>query len=313
MYDHIHQKNNVIKTGLTEFDAILNGGIHVPSLIVMLAESNMGKSLIKSAISSNLITQNKKILYLHGELSEQYMAERLVRNILDLSNEELRNLTEKSFFDRFIEISKNIGNSIIYRRFAPGVTNVGHIRQLLRDLEIKYKFIPDLIMLDYLGLFAPLAVSNNAGSNEKGIVKCQELQALISDYNIPVFTSAQANRSGYGKSKLDPTNIADAIGIFAEADAVVGVTQTEEQREMPIPIYTWDLMKSRFGLNKQEATIGINYDKMRLINVGDENDSQVSKIREEKDRQVVNEATREINKKLKEEKSIKKYFEIEEW
>jgi len=312
MYEHIHQVNNVIKTGLNDFDKILNGGIHVPSLTVLIAESNMGKSLIKSAISSNLITQNKKVLYLHGELSEQYMAERMVRNILDLSGEELKSLTEDSFFKRFKEVAKNIGNNIMYKRFSPGSTNVNHIRQLMRDYEIKHKFVPDIIMLDYLGLFAPMGVSVNAGSNEKGIVKCQELQGFIADYNIPILTSAQSNRSGYGKSKLDPTNIADAIGIFAEADAVVGVTQTDEQREMPIPLYTWDLMKSRFGINKKSITIGINYEKMGLINVGDE-DEDMSKIKSENDKQIVDKATKDINDKIKSNKKSKKFFEIEEW
>ena len=311
MYEHIHQKNNVIKTGLTDFDVIMNGGIHVPSLTVLIAESNMGKSLIKSAVASNMVLANKNILYLHGELSEPYMAERSVRNLLDLTEEELKALPEKVFYKRFEEMAEKAGNHIKFKRFAPGSFNVNHMRQLMSDFKIKHNFVPDLIMLDYLGLFAPASCNKNANSNEKGTVKCQELQGFIADYNIPILTSAQANRGGYGKSKLDPTNIADAIGIFAEADVVIGVTQTEEQRELIIPIYSWDVLKTRFGLNKKHVSIGINYAKMKLLNVTDDNDAEIVNINNSIENSVVSEATKNIMNGIKKEKKHKRDLIIE--
>ena len=232
--------------------------------------SNLGKTLIKCAVAANMILNNHKVVYVTCELSEEYIGERILQNMFDVDRDRLGELSREEFGRVYRKFKDKMKNSLVIKKYGAGKSNVNHIVSLFKDLESKKKFKTDILILDYLGIFSAYGVSKNANSNDIGKVKCQELESLAFEYDIPILTSAQSNRSGYGKSELDPTNIADAIGIFTETDVVIGVTQTEELRELNPPLYSWTVLKNRFGLNLKSFRIGICYEKMRLYNV-DEN------------------------------------------
>lgn len=305
MYEHFHSTEKTIPTGIKSFDKLIRGGLHRQSVTVLLAESGKGKTLISCAITANQILRNYKVLYVTLELSETYIGERIMQNILNMDQEDLRSLSKESFLKRCEKIRKKVKDLLFIIKYPAQGLNVNSLRFLMKELKTKQKFEPDIIMLDYLGLFAPANIAVNANSNDKGVTKCQELQAFVHEYDLPIFTGAQSNRSGYGSNYLNPTNIADAIGIFMEADLVVGVTQTEDQRELSTPIYTWQIMKSRFGLDKGIAPVGVIYEKMKLIDLEDENGNNF------KNNGNIEKATDEVNGMIKSEKKKKRNSIIE--
>lgn len=300
IYDHIHSNNIVVPTGVKEFDNKIQGGFHKKSVSIILAEGGKGKTLILCAFSANMILQNYKVLYITLELSEEYIGERIIQNIFNIEQTNLKNLSKESLVNKFEKVKTGVGDKLIIKKYAAGVLNTNMLKSLVGELQGKLKFEPDIIMIDYLGLFAALGVGKDAGSNEKGIAKCQELEAFADEYNIPVVVPAQSNRSGYGSSSLNPKNIADAIGIFTETDLVVGITQTEEQRELSTPVYSWSIMKNRFGLNMQGLNVGVNYDKMRLINLdSDELIKENDRIDMEKIKNIISDTDFKQEDKMK--------------
>lgn len=310
MYEHLHSSDVTIPTGLKDFDRLIGGGLHRSSTLVYIAQSNMGKTLLKCSIAANLILQNYKVTFVTLELTEEYIGDRILKNIMNLEQDELVSLPKESFMKRYAKICEKVKSLLVIKKYPSGSVNTNHLRNLLNELEIKKKFITDVLIVDYLGILAAAAVNKNSNSNDKGIAKVQELNGLAEERKIPIISSAQANRSGYGSSVLDPTNIADSIGIFAEAYVVVGVTQTEEQRNLPTPIYLWRILKNRFGINLTDTTIGINYSKMRLINLDEEQAEQENHSQNE---QQINEAAEEIHFNLKntKKKKQKKFIDFQ--
>ncbi len=64
-------KEERIKTGITEFDCVLGGGI-VPGMVILIGgEPGIGKSTLMLQISNKLAKESKKILYVSGEESTQ--------------------------------------------------------------------------------------------------------------------------------------------------------------------------------------------------------------------------------------------------
>ena len=64
-------KDGRIKTGITEFDCVLGGGI-VPGMVILIGgEPGIGKSTLMLQISNKLAKESKKILYVSGEESTQ--------------------------------------------------------------------------------------------------------------------------------------------------------------------------------------------------------------------------------------------------
>ncbi len=291
------EETEFIPTGIDHFDKDLKGGVHRGSSTIFIAESGMGKSLVKCAVAANICLQNYKVLYITLELSEKYMGERILQNVLDTAQDDLRKLTKEQFGVYYDKMSNKLNGLLRLKKYTAGMFNANGLRYFLGELKTKENFVPDVIMVDYLGLFEAMGVNKNSNSNDKGIAKMQELNAIADDYNVALISSAQCNRSGYGATQFDPTNLADSIGIFQEAYVVVGVTQTEEQRLLLPPVYSWFLMKNRFNLNKSILTVGIDYTKMKLINLDNT----------KKDEDVVNEKVSiAVDTIKKEEKKQKK-------
>ena len=304
MYEFYHSEEVVLPTKIKSFDRLIGGGLHRSSTLVFLAQSNMGKTLLKCALAANLITQNYKVTFITLELTEQYIGDRIVKNVLDIEDEDIYLLTKEQFIKKYNKVCEKVHDLLVIKKYPSGTVNTNHLRNLLNELEIKKKFKTDVLIVDYLGILAAAGVNKNANSNDKGIVKVQELNALAEERDIPIVSSAQANRSGYGSSVLDPTNIADSIGIFAEAYVVVSVTQTEEQRHLPVPIFLWRVLKNRFGINLTDTTVGVNYNKMRLINLDD--DQEVNSEQTRQIEQEVEEASQEIFSSLSKTKKDRK-------
>lgn len=279
MYEHIHQKNEVISTKLPDLDKAIGGGFHKKSVSVLLGQGNIGKTLIACAMSANQLYLNKKILYITMELTEEYITQRIIQNLFNMNQYKLKELSEEEFnkeYDKYIDKFKDL---LVVKKYSPGI-NCSHIRHLFKELEMKNNFRPDLLYVDYLGELDSIKEGKN--SNDIGKYKCQELEGIAFDFDIPVVTPAQVNRGGYSTSSLDPTDVADSIGIFTETDLVIGITQTQEQYEGNS--YTLDIMKNRFGDKLQKVIIGVNralmqiftLDELKLISSG--NDDKIGKM-----------------------------------
>lgn len=73
-----------IKTGISEFDRTIGGGIVPDSVSILTAKPGVGKSTLLLEISYKLAQKNKKILYISGEESESQIrnrANRIMDNI----------------------------------------------------------------------------------------------------------------------------------------------------------------------------------------------------------------------------------------
>ncbi len=71
IFDAMHAADRVISTGLTEIDKMIDG-FHEKSLILFLGATNVGKTLTQCAFASNCLLQNKKVLYVTFEESEDW-------------------------------------------------------------------------------------------------------------------------------------------------------------------------------------------------------------------------------------------------
>ena len=316
MYEHLHSEDECIPTGILGFDEMIRGGLHRKSVTVFVAQSNLGKTLIKCAVAANMILNNQKVVYVTCELSEPYVGERILQNMFNVDRDRLGNLSREEFGRVYKKFKEKIKNNLIIKKYGAGKSNVNHLKMLFKELHDKKKFVPDILLLDYLGIFGAYGATKNSNSNDIGKLKCQELEAFAYEYDVPVLTSAQSNRSGYGRSDIDPTHIADAIGIFTETDVVIGVTQTEELRELDPPQFTWLLLKNRFGLNLKQLQVGICYEKMKLYNLDSDglvigNSKELEKDKSDK----IESVSKHLDEQFgigKKKKVMKDYLEIEE-
>lgn len=231
--------------------------------------SNLGKSLIKCSLSTNSLLQNKNVLYISLEMSEEKISERVLANTFDIDLNDLKMLDKNKFMLKMEEMNNKTRGNFYVVAYPPKSVNANRIRNILKELKTKKKFEPDIIFVDYMGLMSPNASrkTDNSYSEQKTI--SEELRAVAVEYGLPVVSAVQTNRGGFGNAELDMTDIADSIGTVATADIIFGVTQTQEMREAGR--YTFLLLKNRYGENKKKCYIGVNYPRMRIYDIEEDN------------------------------------------
>lgn len=268
MYNALHDRDKVIPSGLKSIDDIIEGGFHEKSLTLFLAEVNRGKSLVMCSLATNALIQNKNVLYISLEMSEEKISERILANLFDINLSDLKMLDKEKFMAKMDDIKSKLKTNFYVVAYPPKSVNSNRLRNILKELQLKKKFNPDIIFLDYLGLMSPNSSNKNSNSYTEQKSISEEVRAIAVEFGMPVVSAIQTNRNGFGSSELEMTDISESIGTAATADIIFGITQTQEMRDSFR--YSFQLLKNRYGENKKKCYIGVNYPKMRIFDIEEE-------------------------------------------
>lgn len=262
IYDSLHEDDNVISTGLSDFDGAIKGGFHEKTLSLFIAETNLGKSLIMGAVGVNAFLQNKNVLYVTLEMSETKISERIMANAFDLDIASLDKLSKEQFIGYYDNFKEKVESKFVVKEYPTRGANTNTIRNLVKELYIKKNFKPDIIFVDYLGIMTTNAKNANENTNITYKTISEELRGLAVDLGLPIVSANQTNREGMGVSDIGLTQVADSIGQTMTADIIIGVTQTEEMNQQGL--YGFKLLKNRYGGKYSKFLVRVNYQKMRL-------------------------------------------------
>ncbi len=277
LYDSLTLSDKVVPSRIKAIDSLIEGGFHEKSLTLFLAGTNVGKTLIMCALASNMIMHGHDVLYVTFEDSEEKIANRITFNLLDADKTQLKAMSKEAFMRRFEHVKKMVKQKLIIKEFPEYTIGANHLRQLLKDLKIKKKFIPRIMFIDYIGCMLPNGKQNtNLNSNDLLRLVAGQTRAVGMEYSMPIVSGAQTNRGGSTSSEIDLTDTADSFGQTMKADVIFGVTETPELAAAGI--YTFFLLKSRYGLKGMKISVGVDKFKQRLFDVvGDDEEQPRSK------------------------------------
>lgn len=269
VYDFFHNTDSYVPSGLTAFDKAVSGGFHEKSLSLFLAATNVGKSLVMTALASNAVLQGKKILYITLEMNEFKIAERILANLFDVAVNDLKYISKTGFKLKFDSIISTFANSVIIKEFPAKTISANNILSVVKEAEVKQNFIADEIFIDYIGLMNPIRMKRDEADHLEKQRVSEEVRAVSQEIGTPIISALQTNRSGVGNAFVDLKSIASSFGTAMTADIITAVTQTEEQRTAGI--FTWYILKNRYGLNNLRIpSIGVDIPKMKLFDISTE-------------------------------------------
>lgn len=235
--------------------------------------TNLGKTLVMSSLATNNILNNKNVLYITCEMSKHKISERTMANMFNLEINDLKNLDKKEFHSYFEHVKKIVKSKFFIEEYPTKSINANHIRNLVKELKTKKKFIPDIIYIDYIEIMNPIHRYKGDGSYSEIKRISEEVRAVAVELGIPIVSAVQTNRGGIGSAQIDLTDISQSIGTAATADIIIGITQTEELREKCL--FSWMILKNRYGINKKGFRVCVDYYKMRIWETDQENGSEV--------------------------------------
>lgn len=212
---HTRAERNLIKTGIEEFDGLLNGGLR-SGLYGLAASPGLGKTTLTLILTRKITAiSNRKVIYFLLEMSTGEILAILLAwgaginklCILDqaVSAEELRSI------DELVTYSDYLDNLYL----VDDATNVGDVATVLDGFMADDKMAPPLVVLDYLQILQPMPNfrPRDERSSQKHTV--YELKKLSSRYNVPMLIISSVPRDFYRNMKNEKKP--DILASFKEA------------------------------------------------------------------------------------------------
>lgn len=251
---------------------ITKGGLANKTLNIILAGTNVGKSLVMCDWAASNLSMGYNVLYITLEMSEEEVSRRIDGNLLDVELDDLEKMDLAVLKKKADKVREKARSKLIVKEFPTASAHVNHFRHLLNELKIKKKFIPDIIYVDYLNICASSRLKNAVNVNSYTYVKAiaEEIRGLAVEFGVPIVSATQTTRSGYDSSDLDLSDTSESFGLPATADLMLGVMETEELSELGQ--YLFKQLKNRYAdKNKcKRFVVGVHKAKMRLYDVEQE-------------------------------------------
>jgi replicative DNA helicase len=265
-YQFYHTKEVKIPFDLEYMNSITGGGLPRKTLNIAIAGTGVGKSLFMCHCASANLFNGLNVLYITLEMSEERIAERIDANMMDVTMDELK-LMPKDVYDKKIERIRNkTTGKLIIKEYPTACAGSANFRHLINELKLKKNFMPDIIYIDYLNICMSSRIKNNGNANSYTIVKtiAEELRGLAVEFNVPIVSATQVNRSGFADSDFGLENTSESFGLPATADLMFALIATEELNDLGQIMIKQ--LKNRYGdpnLNKR-FVVGIDRAKMKL-------------------------------------------------
>ena len=268
-YEFYHLKEERIPFNLEYFDRITQGGLPNKTLNIALAGTGVGKSLFMCSMASSVLLQGRNVLYITAEMAEERIAERIDANLLDLDIQEVSDLPHQIFESKVTALQKKTQGRFFIKEYPTASAHAGHFDALLKELQLKKSFKPDIVFIDYLNICTSQRYRAGSNVNSYTVVKAiaEELRGLAVKHNLPIVSATQSTRNAYASSELSLTDTSESFGLPATADFMFGLVSTDELESMG-QIMVQQLKNRYNDLNRhRKFVVGIDRAKMRLFDV----------------------------------------------
>lgn len=270
-YEFYHRPETRVPFDLRYFNLITNGGLPTKTLNIVMAATGAGKSLFMCHCAAAAMVQGKNVLYITLEMAEERIAERIDANVLDLDLHTLRRISKEDFLRKFDAKRQAMFGKLIIKEYPTAAATTLHFHALLNELRLKQNFVPDILFVDYLNICASARVKHGNNINSYSYIKAiaEELRGLAVEFNIPVVSATQVNRTGFASSDPEMTDASESMGLPHTADFLFALITNKELDDLGQMMVKQ--LKNRYGdpINNRRFVIGVDRSKMRLFDVND--------------------------------------------
>lgn len=221
-------------TGHSYIDLCLKGGFYAGSLHVFMGAPKVGKSMWLCDLASKSVVNGIDTAYVSLELNEATVLSRVTPNILGINQLEYEHLLEYDK-DKLSQLmsdkSKTFknGRGVLHVISLPANSaTADNIADLLKKIQERYtkelnrEFRFKNVIVDYLAIAkSSLRDQSNLYLNGKRVA--EEFRSIGVINNWCIISATQANKTQYGSSDIDETQVAESSGLNATVDSMFGI------------------------------------------------------------------------------------------
>ena len=267
-WDHYTKAENKIPFEMDYMNKITNNGVTRKTLNIFAAGVNVGKTMLLVYMAAMYKRMGYNVLYVTNEINEMELAQRIDASILNIETDMILSLGKEKYINKFEKLRETTYGKLFVKEFPTGTCTANGIRNVLRELELKKKFKPDIIINDYLTINGADGVTYNGNTGTYFEKVAEELRALAMEEDLVIWTAAQFTKEGVDSSDPDLTDIGSSLGISKVADLIWAVIRDERLDELGQ--LSMKQLKTRYHRQRhQRWNVGVNIGTQRIFEMGD--------------------------------------------
>jgi len=267
-YDKLHESVYKIPFGVDICNKVTKGGVAAKTLNLVAGGVYVGKTLFLCDLAKNYICNGKNVLYITLEISEENIGLRIDCNLLDISIDDAEDIPKDVFLKRVEKARAKVPGKLIIHEYPATTVHVNNFRALIHELKLKLDFIPDVILIDYIGLMLSCRVKPSEPSHVIIKSAAEELRSLAQELGIPIWSAAQLNAEGMGSSSPGMTDTAGSkVGLIATCDLMWMIVCSDALRELSQLLVIQHKNRYKDAADHPKFYVGIDRKKFRWYNV----------------------------------------------
>lgn len=211
-----------VSTGWDVVDKLIQGGHGRKELGVVIAPTGAGKSMVLSHLGAVAVMAGLNVVHYTLELNDDVVARRYDAKITGFTLNSLKGLKDEVF-----EKVSQVPGRLLVKYYPTRTASTETIRNHLTRLKQR-DFEPDLVIVDYGDLLRPMRFEKEKRTELETIY--EDLRAIAGEFDCPVWTASQTNRSGLNAEVVTMEAISEAYNKCFVADFIFSVSRTIEDK-----------------------------------------------------------------------------------
>lgn len=273
-YEFYHRVEERVPFDIALLNKITKGGLPKKTLNCLLAGINVGKSLTLCHVAAAALQQNFNVLYITLEMAQEQIAKRVDANLLNISIDVIEEIKEEDYDKKINRLKNNIKGKLIIKEYPTAAAGAHHFKALLNECKLKKRFVPDIIIIDYINICCSSRIKPGSNIGTYAYVKAiaEELRGLAVEADVPVLTATQLTRDGFSSSEPDMTDIAESFGLPATCDWIIALVALEDNDEQ----FMIKQIKSRYYnvTLDRKFVVGVDRARMRLFDIDEKKQNE---------------------------------------
>tara|TARA_Y100000310_G_scaffold323962_1_gene385165 strand:+ start:1266 stop:2636 length:1371 start_codon:yes stop_codon:yes gene_type:complete len=228
---------DTVKTPWDVLNDLTQGGLAGGELGVIVAPAGIGKTWILCALGGGAMKNGTNIVHYSLELNEAYIGLRYDSVFTGIPNQNL-----KYHRDEIKTEIEKISGELIVKYFPTKTASVHTISAHLQRLKIMGKKI-DMVIVDYGDILRDTRKGIEVRHQLGNIY--EDLRGLAGEFDIPIWTASQANRSALDEDVIEAQKVAESYQKVMTADFVISLSRKVEDKIGNTGRF--HIIKNRFG------------------------------------------------------------------
>ena len=259
--EHIEERysetaRETVETGWEVIDELTQGGLGGGELGVIVAPAGVGKTWVLAAIGANAMKRGKHIVHYSLELNESYVGLRYDSIFTGIANQNL-----KYHKDDVITEMEKLKGDLVIKYYPTKSASVNTLSAHLKRITTLGTQV-DMVVVDYADILKDVGGSREVRHALGNIY--EDLRGLAGEFQIPVWTASQANRSALDEDVIEAQKVSESYQKIMTADFVMSLSRKVEDKIGNTGRF--HVIKNRFGPDGMTfpAKVNTNTGKMEI-------------------------------------------------